>query len=124
MQVRIDPLDKLFSEYVRKRCGGCCERCGKHYGWKGLQTSHYHGRAKRSTRYDEDNAMGLCFGCHQYFGSNPLEHTEFMIKRLGQEKFDELSHRARQIVKIDRNAITLYYKSKIEAEELKKYWEV
>ena len=119
MRIKVDKLDILFSKYIRLR-DRVCQRCG---GSTGLGCSHYHGRRKQSVRYDEENCMALCWGCHSYLGANPLEHTEFMIKRLGQEKFDELLHRARQIGKPDINALTLYYKACLEAEELKKYWD-
>ena len=118
MKIKLSPLDKLFSKYIRLR-DGVCQRCG---GAKNLQCSHYHGRRKQSVRYDEENCCSLCMGCHMYFTANPLEHTEFMIKRLGQEKFDMLTHRSRP-QKIDKNALSLYYKNLIETEELKKWWE-
>ena len=28
MKIRIDPLDRLFSEFIRKRARGYCERYG------------------------------------------------------------------------------------------------
>jgi len=111
MKIRLDPLDRLFSEYIRLRANNKCERCGAYS--KRLQCSHYFGRAKKSVRYDEENAAALCFGCHQYFTSYPLEHTEWFKKRLGRN-FDLLLGRMRQMGKIDRNAIGLYLKQKIK----------
>ena len=122
MRIKVDKLDILFSKYIRLR-DRVCQRCG---GSTGLGCSHYHGRRKQSVRYDEENCMALCWGCHSYLGANPLEHTEFMIKRLGQERFDMLTHRANIPQKIDKIAIGLYVRAKInelEAEELKKYWD-
>lgn len=112
MRVKIDPLDKLFSEYIRKKAAqnGGCEYCGKPTDWKGLQTSHFHGRRKRSVRYDPDNACGLCFSCHLHLGENPYVHTEFFKKRLGSERFEQLNIRANQLVKIDKEATKLYLK--------------
>ncbi len=43
MRVRVDPLDKLVSEYMRKRSGGYCQRCGAYYGWEKLQACHCGG---------------------------------------------------------------------------------
>ncbi len=117
MRIKLSPLDKLFSEFVRKRAiqrVHGCERCG---AWKAdykeLQCSHFFGRAKKSVRWDEDNAAGLCFGCHQHFTSHPLEHTEWFQKRLG-DKFDLLRARAYTPTKPDINAITLYLKEKLK----------
>lgn len=114
MKIKLDLLDKLFSEYIRKRSKGYCQRCGRFYGnWKQLQTSHFYGRSRKSVRWDEDNAVALCFGCHQYFTSHPLEHTEWFTAHLGEHEFQELSHRARQIGKPDKLLLEIFYKQKI-----------
>ena len=118
MRVKIDPLDKLVSEYIRKRSGGYCERCGKYYGWKGLQACHFHGRSRKSVRYDEENLVACDFGCHIYLDSHPLEKVEFFLQRLGQDKFDMLNSRMRMPAKcLDKAAITLYLKAKIRELE-------
>ena len=109
MKIRIDKLDVLFSKFIRLRAGGKCEYCGTP---KRLQCSHFHGRRKRSVRYDPDNACGVDFACHQYLGSNPYAYTELFKKRLGSEKFEQLNIRAEMIVKVD--------KEKIEADLLEK----
>ena len=113
MKIRIDPLDKLFSEFIRKRARGICERCGSRKGWDKLQCSHFFGRAKKSTRWDEENASALCFGCHQYFTSHPLEHADWFQARLG-EGFDLLVRRANTPQKPDREAIGLYLTAKLK----------
>ncbi len=129
MKIKIDPLDKLFSEFIRRRAiqrVGGCERCltpqydteredGTVFpAWKQLECSHFFGRAQKSVRWDEDNAAGLCFGCHQYLGSHPLEHVEWFKARLG-DSFDLLNARARTPVRyLDKAGIKLYLKAKIE----------
>ena len=107
-KIRIEPLDKLFSEFIRRRAGHGCERCGH---WKAsyleLECSHFIGRAKKSVRWDEGNAAGLCFGCHQYLGSHPLEHVEWFKQRLG-DKFDLLLARSRTPAKyLDKKDIEI-----------------
>ena len=129
--MRIDKLDVLFSEYIRKRAiaeDGGCQRClspkydivkdnGDTFpAWRQLQCSHFMGRSKRSVRLDADNAVGLCGACHIYFTAHPLEHIEFFKQRLG-EQFDMLQHRARILEKIDREAIKLYLQEKIRGVE-------
>jgi hypothetical protein len=114
LKIRIDPLDSLTSEYVRKRSKGFCERCGKYYGWDKLQACHFHSRRKVSVRYDVDNLCACDFGCHQWLDGNPMEKVEFFRSRLGQEKFDMLNSRARiTFPRPDRKIIELYLKSKI-----------
>ena len=115
MRIRIDPLDRLVSEYVRRRADGYCERCGTYHGWKGLQASHFIGRSNHSVRYDECNLVALCFGCHQYFHSNPHEHQAWFLQHLGQEAYDMLQARRRQGAKPDRNALGIYYKCQLHA---------
>lgn len=118
MKIKISPLDKLFSEYIRRRAMqrvGGCERClsGK-VDYKQLQCSHFIGRGRKSTRYDEDNAVGLCMGCHTHLGANPLEHTQWFTDKIGQEKLDLLQARSRiTYPKPDKKLIELYLKEKI-----------
>ena len=121
MKIRRDSLDDLFSEFIRKRAmilvGGCERIEAEHEvnitSWRQLHCAHFHTRAKKSVRFDEDNAAGLCFGCHQYLDSHPMEKIEWFQKRLG-DMFDLLLARARTPQKIDREAIRLYLKAKIE----------
>ncbi len=114
MKIRIDKLDVLFSQVIRLR-DKVCQRCG---GSNSLQCSHFYGRAKKSVRWDEDNAAALCFGCHQYLGSHPLEHVEWFKARLGEQKFDLLQGRARIPYKPDREALGIYLEAKKKKLEL------
>ena len=119
MKIRIDPLDQLFSKYIRLRAMaevGGCERClQSKIDYKGLQCSHYHKRRKKSVRWDEDNCNGFCFGCHQYFEENQDEYTAWIKQHLGEREFDMLLGRMRVSARyIDKEAIRLYYKAKIE----------
>ena len=114
MKIKIDPLDTLFGHFVKLRDGKCqyCGRTGR------LETSHFHGRRKRSVRFDPDNACALCFSCHQHLGENPYVHTEFFKKRLGSERFEQLNIRAETITKIDRDKMKEELTEKIKALEV------
>ena len=118
MKIKIDSLDRLFSEYIRCRAiakVGGCERCGaRKTSYKQLQCSHFIGRANKVVRWDEDNAWGLCFGCHQYLGSHPLEHVEFVKHLLGEKEFEMLQVRSQIVYKPNREAIRLYLRQKLE----------
>lgn len=115
MRIRIDPLDILFSKYIRlralKRVGGC-ERCLSPKKISELQCSHFHGRRKKSVRWHEDNAVGLCFSCHRYFTENPLEHTEFFKEKLGI-RFEPLRITANIPQKVDKDLIQIYLEQKM-----------
>ena len=119
--MKLSPLDKLFSEFIRRRAMvrvHGCERCltGK-VSHMQLQCSHFHGRRKRSVRWDEDNAVGLCPGCHMHLTSHPLEHVEWFKAHLGEYEFNLLSSRMRSTKKIDQKLLTLYYTKKIQELE-------
>ena len=109
MKIRLDPLDKLFSQLVRLRDGGICQYCGK----KGTQTSHFHSRRKRSTRLDLDNACWLCFSCHRFLDEHPNKHTEFFKKRLGSERFEELNIRSEVLIRPNKDKIKTDLQDKI-----------
>ncbi|KKM76236.1 hypothetical protein LCGC14_1382140 [marine sediment metagenome] len=110
MKIRIDPLDTLFSRYIRLR-DGACQRCGN----PNTQTAHCHGRGRKSTRWDESNCCALCMGCHVYLDSQPIEKIEFFKQRLGELDFDLLAARARTPARyLDKKLLTIYFKAKIE----------
>ena len=64
----------------------------------GLHCSHYVGRGRYSTRFEPLNAVALCYGCHRFFTSHPIDHTEFFKKRLG-EKWENLMELKETIIK-------------------------
>ena len=97
MKIRLDETDILFSKLIRLKADNHCEYCGKYF--KNLQCSHFFGRRRKSVRYDPDNASALCMSCHMYLGENPYAHTEWFKKRLGSERFEQLSIRNNMIKK-------------------------
>ncbi len=118
MKIKTDPLDILFSKFIRLRAMKVvhgCECClARKMDYTKLQCSHFFGRSRKSVRWDEDNAAGLCFGCHQYLGSHPVEHVEFFKARLG-DKFDLLDGRQRTPShQIDKEAIRIYLNARIK----------
>ena len=130
-QKTIRKLDKLFSEYIRKRawqrCGGCeramyvkdhkpVER------WQDLDCAHFHSRRKYSSRWHELNACGLCGGCHFYLDSHPREKIDFFEKLLGDGDFLRLQVLSEMVVKnraTDYKIIEIYLKQKIKELEEK-----
>ena len=72
------------------------------------------GRGRKATRWDEDNAVGLCMGCHVYLDSQPLEKVEFFRGLLG-DKLELLQARARTPVRyLDKAALKLYFEEKLK----------
>ncbi len=113
-----DVLDKVFSDYIRLKADYTCEYCGKKNASKqGLHCSHFIGRTYKATRWLEDNCSCLCFGCHRHMEDFPAEYYDFMVKKLGSNRVEQLGIIARTKSKIDKPALTEYYKNKIKQLE-------
>lgn len=82
-------LDKAWSDYVRKRANGVCEKCGGH---STLQAHHAFGRRHHYTRWDVDNGVGLDYACHIHWAHHdPSGFTEWFRKKVGEEKYSRLA---------------------------------
>ena len=60
----IKKLDKKWSETVKQRDGKCL-RC---YKTVNLQSAHIFLRRHLGTRWDKNNGITLCAGCHLFWG--------------------------------------------------------
>ena len=98
--VSVSALDKklltLWSQIVRK--GGICEHC--HRSGVKLDAHHVYGRRNNSVRYDLDNGVVLCSGCHtmsSIFSAHqtPTEFTDWIKDYRGEEWYNTLRERAR-----------------------------
>lgn len=109
-------LDALFSEFIRRRAGWRCEKCGANHtcNREYLDCSHFHRRALKSTRFDPDNCSALCRGCHEYFDTHKADYAEWKMKRLGPERFCELNLRAQAVCKPDAGALRYWLRGEIE----------
>lgn len=58
----IRKLDDLFKAAVKRLAKGKCEVCGKK---KYLHTHHIIGRRNYQVRWDLENGVALCSGCHK-----------------------------------------------------------
>jgi len=111
VKIRVEPLDKVFSEYIRLR-DKVCQRCFT--PGNNIATAHFHGRSSKSVRWDEDNACALCLGCHSYLDSHPVEKVEFFRQRLGDEKFIHLDSRRRNTwPRPDKRLLDIYFQQKL-----------
>jgi len=116
MKIKISEEDRLFSLMIRCKANWTCEKCLRNHANRrgNLQNSHYHGRRKKSVRFDEDNCSALCFTCHQYFTENPYEHTLWMKKKLGENRFEVLMMRANLFEKPDLKMIRMLCRHEIK----------
>ncbi len=105
--IRIDPADRDFSLYIRLKAKKCT-KCGKmgepdRLGRDvvGLQASHFHGRGKWTTRFDEENVDVLCVSCHRNFTDHKNEYKEWKKEQMGEKAYDLLELRANTTGKKD-----------------------
>ena len=100
MKIKLRKADKLFTRIQRFRFDYTCQKCGRKYNETqplyNLGVSHYYGRSRENTRFDDDNVTLLCnLPCHRKWeGEERGDYTEYMIERLGQKGFEELTKRA------------------------------
>lgn len=117
-KIKVDIADEAFSRFIRLRDKKCL-RCysSVKFSNKGLpvshQASHFQSRGKENTRFDSDNVCTLCPGCHMYFTSNPAEHYQFQVERLGQYKVDEIILKSHLYCKKDRLSEALYWRKEV-----------
>ena len=115
MKIRRDSLDVLFSEYMRKKANGVCERCLRTFPMAKLQVSHLFGRRHKAVRWSERNVCVVCFSCHLQLHESPVEHVNWFIEQRGQQEYDFLLAEVRVPVKyIDRSAIEIYLRERIK----------
>lgn len=113
-------LDAIFSKVIRSRDAWTCQRCGKYHKppTNALHCSHYWGRTRDATRFCEDNCVALCYGCHRLWeGDKQGAYKDFMIKRLGKEKFDELEIKANygyKLTAVELEILIEFFKKKGE----------
>ena len=117
-----DQADIWFSKCIRARHGWRCEYCGKQYDQSstGLHCAHIFGRANKSTRWDCDNAVSLCYADHQRFTSHPLDFHDWLYDHLGGGHMDILREKRNAILKTTkelRKEIAAHYRQEYQRME-------
>src|SRR5271157_2755907 len=65
----VKELDEAAKQACFERDGFECQRC--HIPKRAVQWSHIISRRHRCTRWEPDNALTLCSGCHMWWHSYP-----------------------------------------------------
>ena len=111
LRKRIEKLDEKMRFVIKEIAGWKCQVCDKDYSdvdsnkRKGFHHHHYFGKGNHfSVRWDLDNALALCWGCHRKFhnASNLLGADgpkDWMKKRLGEDRYERLEEKAKMSVK-------------------------
>lgn len=107
-------LDKLWSQAVRKR--GYCEYCGKRPPEVVLHAHHIFSRRHFATRWDIQNGISLCNGCHLYKAHKDIqEFADWVTQHYGPDYIDDLRQKSRQMFDLSKEEKTELI------EQLKKY---
>jgi len=115
-------LDKIFSEYIRRRdvddhTGfGKCIDCGRETPFAEGDAGHFVGRRHLSTRWDEDNVHFQHRYCNRFLNGRQYEYGQALGDRA-----DELIQKSHQVAKFDATHLQYLidiYKDKLA--ELKK----
>jgi 5-methylcytosine-specific restriction endonuclease McrA len=82
-------INKLLREYIVKRDGEKCLRCGR---TDTLAMSHIYPKGRhRSMEYDVDNIKFLCFSCHLcWWHKSPIEAWEWLRETLPKKRLERL----------------------------------
>ena len=93
-------LDKVFSEYIRRRFAkneiAECFTCGKKDHWKKLQCGHFQSRKHYATRWDEINCQVQCSACNVFRYGEQYKYSLW----LGQEKAEQLYMLSKKTLKL------------------------
>lgn len=116
-------LDKVFSEYIRKRdCdeGGTtqCVTCGAYKYWKDIDAGHFVKRQYRSLRWDERNVHPQCTRCNHFMSGRQDDMAAYIIRLYGDETFREimsLKYQTKKHTRLELEEMIFYFKQKIEA---------
>ena len=103
--------DKLWADAVRKKAGGCCEKCGTR---KYIQAHHIFPRTCFSLRYDIENGVALCRKHHLYWAHKDAIDFYNWIKT--KRNIDYLESCKMRQSKNDYQAIKLYLESKFRED--------
>tara|TARA_X000001382_G_scaffold110644_1_gene87250 strand:+ start:243 stop:617 length:375 start_codon:yes stop_codon:yes gene_type:complete len=113
----IKKLDRIFSEYIRKRDSdnngyAKCISCDKKQHWKEMDAGHFRSRKYMSTRYDEQNVFIQCRYCNRFNQGSIYEYS----RALGVELSEKLYLKSQETKKhsiFELEELIEHYKSKI-----------
>lgn len=82
-------LDKIFSEYIRRKCSGGgvakCATCPSIQNWQSMDCGHFRSRGHLATRYHEGNVWIQCRDCNRFNDGKYEEFADFLERTYGQE---------------------------------------
>lgn len=117
----VKKLDKVFSEYVRKRdtkqgIFKCCS-CGELKPYEQADAGHFINRKWLATRWREDNVHAQCRYCNRFNEGAAAGYTLFMIDTHGRDHVEYLNALKTETMKytdFDLEVLIKEYKQKLK----------
>ena len=114
-------LDKVFSEYIRKRDtrNGVfkCISCGSILPYEQADCGHYVNRKHMSTRFDEMNCNAQCRSCNRFDEGNIQGYRRGLVALYGEQQVNLLEakkHNFRKYSDFEYEVLIKHYKEEIK----------
>ncbi len=123
--MKTSPADQAFSKCIRAANDYKCQKCGKQYDSSstGLHCSHNFGRRHRTIRWCKDNALSMCFSCHQWFGESPADSGKWLEEFIGIGNVDLLREKMNsklKVTKLEEKEIAKHYREQLKIIQQKR----
>lgn len=101
-KISVKQLDTLWSKKIRDKYEGKCAVCGA----TPVQAHHIFSRSYKSTRWDLDNGIALCYKHHFFLAHSKFEEfRDFLFEHIGEERYNQLKEKSRLIIKPEYDLI-------------------
>lgn len=119
----IKKLDKVFSEYIRRRDADeygrvkCCT-CPTVAHWAEMDCGHWRSRHNKSIRFEESDNHAQCRECNRTNDGEYQFHEAYIVKRYGSREAKRLivlSHKAKHWMQHEIDELVKKYKLKIKS---------
>ena len=114
-------LDKVFSEYIRKRDtrNGVfkCISCGRILPYEQADCGHYINRKHMATRFDEMNCNAQCRSCNRFDEGNIQGYRRGLVALYGEQQVTLLEakkHNLRKYSDFEYEVLIKHYKEEIK----------
>lgn len=101
-------LDKIFSEWIRRKDAGAygramCVSCGMVARWSKMQCGHFIPRHYLAGRWNPDNCFVQCPSCNVFKRGNYPGFAAYLNKHFGPQRIEELLELKRKTLKLTRS---------------------
>ena len=114
-------LDKVFSEYIRKRDtrNGVfkCISCGRILPYEQADCGHYINRKHMATRFDEMNCNAQCRSCNRFDEGNIQGYRRGLVALYGEQQVTLLEakkYNFRKYSDFEYEVLVKHYKEEIK----------